>query len=512
MQKNPYKFTGPLDPVGHKNVCVFRSKEINEVIEGIMQGEYWTILGPRQIGKTTLLRQIRNELSAFPSIYINLEVSPETDEAFYDWIMNILLENFNEKPTADMAGRWKEFGYDLNFYHFLKNFTPGKHKKIILFLDEIEKASAIKPFLKIWRKIYHDRMDRQELKKYVLVIAGAVDLVPLTLGPTSPFNIARKLFLSNLTKEESEELIGKPFNKLGVKIEPKAKEKIITQTSGHPQLLQHICYILVEIFLEEGKSITIGDVEEVIDKLFTKNDVLKTLGRQVETDKAIRNLVRRVLKGEKIDYAPYQHFSMSGAGPIVEQGHYCKIRNNIYERFLKKFIRAGSLPLTPSKEYITSIYLKEKFDGKEIKEKEGIFLNCLFDPNNVSITIAWNDTPPKEINLNRTEKLIFCYLAYQKYKARIVGVLSSIKKYHFSSVPKKNRKQIPEWDILVKEVNKESTLYKEAASSDMTIRNALFKIRKKLEEIDAHDLIPKLTGRGDGYWLKGTVIFTKVED
>ena len=121
MQKNPYKFTGPLDPVVNKNVCIRRTEEIDKVITGIRQGDYWTILGPRQIGKTTFLRQLKHELSVFPSIYIDMEISPKNDESFYEWVIESIKDQLPTDTSATENDKWKQFGADINFYYFLRN-------------------------------------------------------------------------------------------------------------------------------------------------------------------------------------------------------------------------------------------------------------------------------------------------------------------------------------------------------------------------------------------------------
>ncbi|MGD2084865.1 MAG: AAA-like domain-containing protein [Candidatus Aminicenantes bacterium] len=513
MRRNPYNYTGPLHPLEDKPACIYRTKEIEKIITGISQGDYWVILGPRQMGKTTLLRQIKHELSVYPCIYIDLEVSPKTEEAFYDWIINVMLENFEEQPPADTIDRWKDFGFELNFYNFLKKFRPGKDKRIVLFFDEIEKAPAVQSFLNMWRKIFHERIDHQELKKYALVIAGSVELIPLTIGPTSPFNIARKLYLGNLSEEESGQLIVEPFKELGITVDPGAKAALITETSGHPQLLQHLCYIMTEKFLQQKKNITAVDVENAIQRLFIVSDNLRFLHQQIKTDGILEDLVKRVLEGEKIEYAPYQHLSLSltGTGPIIRESGYCTIRNKLYERFLSKVM--GNAPAKNEKKeevtgYKTSIYLKAAVDENSSAENEEAFLKCLFNPYTVSISIEWTDNPPKKVPLNRTETLIFCYLAYENHQAKQDGFSSSMKNYHLSSVPVNNNDRQPEWDLFVEAVNKEGSLFKNSSSPDATIRTSIHNIRKKLKELGARDLIPKQQGRGGGYWLEGNVIFS----
>ena len=47
MNRNPYKYKGPLDPEKDELVCIPRTEEVAQVIDGIISGDYWAIHGPR---------------------------------------------------------------------------------------------------------------------------------------------------------------------------------------------------------------------------------------------------------------------------------------------------------------------------------------------------------------------------------------------------------------------------------------------------------------------------------
>ncbi|MFX0137408.1 MAG: AAA-like domain-containing protein, partial [Candidatus Hodarchaeota archaeon] len=275
MQKNPYKFIGPLDPVEDKIVCCPRLNEINKVISSIRQGDYWTILGPRQIGKTTFLRQIRSELSIFPSVYIDFEVSPKTEENFYNWIIEIITHVVDNIELNEKERTYDDYEPELKFLNFLKSIKIKDNKKIILLFDEIEKTPLVRSFLHIWRKVFHERYDQDEFKKYTVILAGSVELVPLTVGEISPFNIAQKLYLSNFTFQETERLIDDPLKIFSIELNLHAKREIINQTSGHPQLLQHLCHILVDQIKEESRLIKKEDVDKALYRLYVENDNIK---------------------------------------------------------------------------------------------------------------------------------------------------------------------------------------------------------------------------------------------
>jgi len=526
MIKNPYKFIGPLDPIEDEMVCIPRAKEKEKVIRGIINGDYWTILGPRQIGKTTFLRQLMYELSVYHCIYFNFAVSPKEDDKFYEWITHLIIDTIPAASPVEVAEKWETFGPELNFLNFLEKFQPKEDKRVVFFFDDMEKAHCVRSFLHLWRKVFHERYHRQELKKYAVVITGKVDLSSLTIGETSPFNIAQKLELSNFTEMESEELVNEPFEEYNIELEPEAREKLISHVSGHPQLLQHLCYMLIEPALESEekrkKPITREEVDHAIQRIMIENTNLKALEIEIKTNKVLEDLTRQILEGEDKDYMSYRDLSITGTGPIVQSGQYCAIRNKIYEKMMENVIQTLEedelyvlSPLEKIPEgninFTTTIYLKEMPHSFSSVEEEIKFLKCLFDINAIKFQIRKNDVLLREVDLNRTEKLIFCYLSYENYKASRDGGSASLRKYHLSSVPRNNLKHEPEWSMFVDTMNREghiSPIAKDTLDSDGTIRQAIYSTRKKLENIGAGDLIPRQKpGGGEGYWLKGSVNF-----
>ncbi len=539
MQKNLYKYIGPLDPIEDEPVCMPRLNEKNKVVSGILNGDYWTILGPRQIGKTTFLRQLMHELKSFHCIYFNFEVSPKEDEEFYKWIIERTIEEIKPIPEAHPTEKWKSYGPELYFLNFLEKLQTEDKKKIIFFFDEMEKTHCVRSFLHLWRKVFHERYHRPELKRYGVIIAGKVDLSSLTIGPTSPFNIAKKLELSNLSNEESRNLILAPFELNHITIDNAITDKLFSLFNGHPQLLQHICYILTEQALETHSSVTSEEIENAIKRLFIESDNLKTLENEIKTNKILENLSKQILEGKDKPFTPYRDLSITGTGPIVPRGNYCSIRNTIYEKVLSNLISESSAenyqtdsqfllnPVSPNdivnsspegKElpetlFMTSIFFKKCPSTLQFGEGEKEFLKTLFDVSSMHIQIRKDDLLLSTVSFNRTEKLVFCYLAFQNFKALHAGDTSSMHRYHMSSVPINNIKQEPEWNIFADAVNIEGKLTRNSAQPDVTLRAAIFSLRKKLKSIGAEALIPRQKpGSGEGYWLAGKVSFLPPEN
>jgi len=335
MNRNPYKYKGPLDPEKDELVCIPRTEEIDRVIHGIISGDYWAVIGPIQSGKTTFLRLLKKKFTEAHYIYFDFEVAPSNEENLYQWMMDRFMAEVPSDQTESLDDSWKDESPAFKFFEFLKSYKPKDNtKKIIFLFDEIGSIPSLKTFLQVWRKLFHESYNKIELKRYTVIIAGSVDLIEQTIGDQSPFNIAETFYIEDLSEQDSAKLIEEPMNTLNIDVEVEAKDYLISQVRGHPQLLQHLCCILVEKADQQKKSIAKNDVDDAIEIVFKSNTALDILKQDISRNKELRHLVKEIIEGKKRKYFPYKEFSFSGVGAIVDDENYCAIRNKIFERFL----------------------------------------------------------------------------------------------------------------------------------------------------------------------------------
>jgi hypothetical protein len=316
-----------------QQVCIDREEDVNKVIQGINMNDYWTILGSRQVGKTTFLNLFKKKYKQADYIYFNLGVTHSTEKEFYQELIKKILGKIPHKRAK--SENIKGDSPAMSFLDFLIDFIPKKEKKVILLFDEIDGLPFLRSFLLLWRKVYHDRDEEKGLYRYIVITTGSVELAKLAIGSNSPFNIAQKLYLKDFSEEESKKIIEGPFTILGIKIEPTAKQELLSQISGHPQLLQHACHILVEEVNESRGTLTENHVDTAIRRLFTENSILKTLKKDIIKDDTLKNLVRDILLAKKGKiFHPYSDYAIIGAGAIKEENSLCKIRNPVFEKFI----------------------------------------------------------------------------------------------------------------------------------------------------------------------------------
>jgi hypothetical protein len=360
MLENPYKFQGPLNPIKDTLVCAPRKDDVDFIIEKISRREYVAIQGPRQIGKTTLLLLVKNQYKSADYAYINFEVTPMKKKAFYQWLVDQLLEKIpcEKSEYNNITGEYP----DVSFIDFLKNFRP-KREEIILLFDEIDRLNFLKDFLHVWRNLYHESIANVKIPNYNIITTSSMDLLKIPSGPNSPFNITNILNIKDLPGDESEDIIDKPFKKLEIKITPDAKQVLLSQISGHPQLLQHACFLLVKR-AKSKMELTETDVDEAIERLKVDNSVLRILNNNINENDALRDLVKRIVKKSKPKrFHPYKDFALLGAGAIKEENSFCKIRNEVFRKYIIEILK------NPIKYQNREKGVKEKNTKISIKKK-----------------------------------------------------------------------------------------------------------------------------------------------
>ena len=336
---NPYKFREPLDPEKNQLICIDRKKAIKRITKGIDEGEYFSILGPKQIGKTTFLYQLQKELSKnYYVIYVSCSELPSVPQLFYKQVINkflaVIPSNYSLKHNTIIEG----YG-DYSLYGFLSNIKlKNVNARIIFMFDDIEKIDFRTDFLKNWKKIYLDRYKNRILKSYILITTSSVDPLVITSSSNTPFDVSERMQLNDFSSDDVNRFIDRSFRALNIDITKKAKKKLNRQLSGHPAFLQHVCYLLRQKMGNKSRTIKTKDIQISIDELYKTSPHLEIMKQTLKYDGNLTTLIKRILTGERIKYFPYREFSFLGVGLIVDKNGICSIRNSIYQKCLKEQI------------------------------------------------------------------------------------------------------------------------------------------------------------------------------
>lgn len=338
MEKNPYIYTGALDPVKDTLVCIRRDELVDTVIKGLMRGDYWWVQGAIGIGKSTFLRWIQQQQDSAYFVYLDCSVVPTSMKNFYKWVIEILKSSIPYQSLGAMDFRKSDPG--TVFINFLKAFQPKadkEGKKIILLVDEAGEILNSYSFFKVWQSIFNEQRNNQSLSRYGVVIASQAYLEQ---EPNSLFNAIRMLFLKDLSASEAGQLISGPFEAMNISLSPEAKQELIERTGGHPQIIQQCCHFLLEMAWNNKKAdITFDDVNEAFKSLLNESGIIDYLLVQVKQDKQLTGLIINLMEGKKEPFLLYKKYSFTGVGPIIEgKDGFCAIRNDIFKSALQEIL------------------------------------------------------------------------------------------------------------------------------------------------------------------------------
>ncbi len=250
---NPYISRGPVREPG---MFFGREHELNEVAAFLRGNQSVSIVGPRKIGKTSLLFHLmRPETTRslgldeqYLFVYLDCEVLGEGghEEVFSQFASEIsetLVERqLPPEPAVEEAiqkpGR-------LAFERAVRRLNQ-RGLRVVLMLDEFERISSNGSLDVNFFNALRSAAGRYQM---AYVTASAQPLIQLTYSGhsqeilSSPFfNIFAPLYLGLFPLPEAQTLIRQPSQAAGVTFSPEIEELIYTLVGGHPLALQVACF------------------------------------------------------------------------------------------------------------------------------------------------------------------------------------------------------------------------------------------------------------------------------
>jgi hypothetical protein len=250
---NPYVSRGPI-----RNPEMFfgREQELNEIAAFLKGNQSVSIVGPRKIGKTSLLFHLtRKETRAglglddnFLFVYIDCEVLGEGshEEIFGQFAVEIA-EGLAERglpPEPNLEEAIARPGR-LALERAIRKLNQ-RNLRVIMLLDEFERLST-NPNLDV--NFFNALRSAAGRYQLAYITASARPLIHLTYSGKSQeilsspfFNIFAHLYLGLFSKEEALQLIQQPSQAAGMTFSPELGEFLYSLAGGHPLALQVACF------------------------------------------------------------------------------------------------------------------------------------------------------------------------------------------------------------------------------------------------------------------------------
>ncbi|GEM_PF-1181365 len=354
MSGNPFVFEKPVaEP---DEVCFRDTRAVDRIVNGLLLGNYYTLLGPRVSGLTSMtqdvLRTAREREERCRCLYIDLQTldAPADERALFRGLAERGRELFSET-----AQPWSEITGCAGFREAVANTVRGKAVRLVLGVDSLDadflSYELVKMLVRCTRVLYNQRLTDPEYHKISVLISGSQSPYALSTGSGSPFNIAERYWLRDLSPEEAEQLVRLGQRLSGLFFDDAAVSRIIAATRGDKYFIQRICHTCVREAQGTGhETITQATVSEAIERLasmyYREDRCFSLLVRNLKREPDLAGILVDLLEGKEVVASERQADvnKMQLTGIVrIDDGRY-GFRNEVYERFLfhrKEMLKEG---------------------------------------------------------------------------------------------------------------------------------------------------------------------------
>lgn len=243
MPVDPHFSLIPYDGnASFKRVRIRHNHLIQSILARIRSLDYVVLLGPPRHEKTRLLHDVLHEVSTgglAEGIYVDLWQARSDDElTFFASLAKLMSEapgiSLPAPPARGLSSR--------DFQNHLLACLQQRTQHLVLLIDHLQSIpqDLVHSLLVSLRSAYNEQLT-QFSPRLVVVVTGGMNLVGLSTGPTSPFNIAKPILVPSLTDAQSRELATATLTAYGAHASDHALDKLLEWASGDCYLLPQLC-------------------------------------------------------------------------------------------------------------------------------------------------------------------------------------------------------------------------------------------------------------------------------
>jgi AAA-like domain len=359
-----FNVAGPCNPEIHYMLSPLA--RIPQVMDLVEQQAYFVIHAPRQIGKTTAMMAIAQELTK-RGRYVAVLVSVEEADAFPDdigaaeaTILRSWYENATDRLPPDLAPTLAErVEPGQGIRSGLRNWAKTASRPLVVFIDEIDTLQD-QVLISVLRQIRSGYANRPQAFPHSLALIGLRDVRDYKvasggserLNTASPFNIkAGSITLSDFTAEEVAELYGQHTAATGQTFTDAALHRAFHLTQGQPWLVNALAKEVVEQLLRDRAiAITPVHIDQAKEILIQRMDThLDSLAERLKENR-VRHVIEPILAGGALDDIPEDDRRFVLDLGLVKRSPTggLEIANPIYKEVLPRALASNTQDSLPS--------------------------------------------------------------------------------------------------------------------------------------------------------------------
>ena len=359
-QKVPRFFNtaGPCRPDDH--YMLPPTARLPDVPRLISEKMYFVLHAPRQVGKTTALLALAQELTRearYTAVLVSMEVGapfshdPGAAElAILDsWRARILVQ----LPPEWQPPPWPEAAPGMRIGTALRVWSAAcaaASRPLVIFLDEID-ALADDALIAVLRQLRDGYSNRPQAFPWSLALIGMRDVRDYKvraggsdrLRSASPFNVkVESLTLRNFNAAETAQLLTQHTEDTGQQFEATALTRTFDLTQGQPRLVNALARQLTQVLCTDRKqSITVAHVDQAKELLIQRQDThLDSLAERLREDR-VQRIIEPMIAGTTLS----EHVSDEDARFVLDVGLCRKgpggslvIANPIYQEVIPRVL------------------------------------------------------------------------------------------------------------------------------------------------------------------------------
>ena len=321
----------------------------------INQQGYFVIHAPRQVGKTTAMLTLAQQLTARGQ-YTAIMLSVEVGAAFHNDIaaaQQAILASWQGAINAwlppDLHPNWSNLPADGYLSTALQTWAESSPRPLVVFIDEIDSLQG-DVLLSILRQLRDGASRRPNHFPHALALIGLRDVRDYKiasggsnrLNTASPFNIkVASLTVRNFSLSEIAKLYKQHTDDTGQQFTPKAIDRVFDLTQGQPWLVNAIAKEIVEELAEDPtKTIDIELINIAKEILIKRRDThIDSLAERLNESR-VRAIIEPMLLGQPLGTVPNDDVEFLldlGLCHIDATGNLA-IANPIYREILPRFL------------------------------------------------------------------------------------------------------------------------------------------------------------------------------
>ena len=331
-----------------------------KLYNALKKGEFCYVFNCRQMGKSSLLVQMRHRLTqeGYQCTTVDLtRIGSEkvTLEQWYRGLIFDLWRGFNLLESFNIKAWLQKVEYLSNVQklscfieEILINQFPDQ--KLIIFFDEIDTLIGLhnltNDFFSLIRYCYNQRALNPEYERLTFAFFGVTTPAYLIQEPQkTPFNIGQAIDIYGINIQDAQPLV-QGFSSLVSQPEILMQE-IFKWTGGQPFLTQKVCQLVVN-YLEFEYSTQANHNWQIWVEKLVRSQIIQNWESQDDPEhlKTIRNrlfsnperiprllgIYQNILQGSQIKYNDsLEHLELKLSGLLVNHNGHLKIKNKIYQ-------------------------------------------------------------------------------------------------------------------------------------------------------------------------------------